>query len=102
MSIDGSLLVPRDDGVRCVVVAPDVIEQRQDDGQDDPLFDADDDDDDRRDRRDDELVHTQAADLVHPADLHELDPDEEDDRREHGVRHVLQRLGEEEQDDRRR
>src|SRR5215217_6885604 len=66
------LLVPRYNRVVGGEVAFDVHDQRQDDGQDDALFDADGDDHGRRQERDPELVPPQAVDAPHALDGDQL------------------------------
>ena len=81
-------------------MAPDVQEQREHDREQDALFDADHDDHGCGHRGDCELVSAQTPHLAHACHVDELDADQEHDRRQDGVRHVLQRPGEEEQDER--
>ncbi len=63
------------------------------------MLDTDQHDGERGRQGDDELVGAQFEDLAHPGDVDELDPDQEHDRGEYGVGHVLQWFGEEQQDD---
>ena len=76
-----------------------VVDDRGDDGKHDAFLDPKDHDRGGREQGNGELVAPAGQDAPHPADVDELDGDEEDDRRQGGVRQVGQRPGEQEQDD---
>ena len=82
-----------------VVAVPDVDDDRQDDGEDDPLLDADDHHDRGCQGRDHELVWSDTQDVVHPDVVDQPDADQEDDCGEDGVRHVGERPRQEQEDD---
>ena len=93
-AIDGEHVVVR------VVRPAQVVDDRRDDGQDDALLDTD--QDDGECSRPVATMNSSGRSrriLRMPGDVDELDPDQEHDRSEHGVRHVLEWLGEEQQDD---
>ena len=82
-----------------VVAAPQVVQDRQHDRQDDPLLDTDQHDDGRRRAGHEELVHPPPHDPSHPRAVDQLDADQEHDRGEHCLREVLQGLRQEQQHD---
>ena len=82
-----------------LVVAPDVVEHRQDDREDDPLLDPDVTTTDAGHGGDPELLGPQPADLAQAEDVDQLQADQEDDRRQDRLGQVLERLGQEQQDD---
>ena len=76
-----------------------VVDDRGDDGEHDAVLDAQDHHRGGREQRDGELVAPAGQDAPHPADVDELDRDEEHHRRQRGVRQVGQRPGEQQKDD---
>ena len=76
-----------------------VVEHRQDDGEDDALLDAHGHHGHGGRERHDELVRTDLQDLAHAGEVDQLDADEEHHCGQHGIGHVLQRGGQEEQHD---
>ena len=87
------------------IPVPGVIDERQHDGEQDPLFDADDHDRQRGDQCHPELRSPLLEDLPHPGEIDQADSDQKHDGRQGRFGHVRQRSGQEEQDqqdDRRR